>query len=184
MKKAIKASERCFTIALHFEGCKLKAYQDPKKIWTIGIGTTRYPDGKPVKSGDTCTVDMAKQWYLWDMHDAERKLERWLSPWNATTMDQHRIDAILDFIYNVGYGETLIKTINKNPNNPSIWGAFLLYDKITADKDGKDNDGDGLIDEPGEKMALVGLTRRRQCEANLYFNNEIDFFENLIKKRQ
>ena len=32
-----------------------------------------------------------------------------------------------------------------------------------------DNDGDGLIDEPGEKRKLNGLTRRRLAEANLYF---------------
>lgn len=153
----IKASERCFELVEHFEGCKLTAYKDSAGIWTIGIGTIRYPDQKPVKEGDTCTIDQAKAWFLLDMKEAEDKLERWLSEFNRKYMDQYRIDALLSFVYNVGYGETLIKKVNTNPNDPSIWGAFLLYVKAGG-------------------KTVSGLVRRRNAEAHLYFKNELEFY--------
>jgi len=175
-----KASERCFEMAMHFEGCKLKAYRDSARIWTLGIGTICYPDGKPVKEGHTCTMDQARQWFMWDIHEAESKLNRWLSPDNKKNLSQNKIDAIIDFVYNVGYGESLIKAINRNPEDVSIWGCFLLYDKVKATSDGKDNDNDGLIDEPGEMKKILGLLRRRNSEAHLYFKNELEFYEHLL----
>jgi lysozyme len=156
----IKASERCFELVKHFEGCKLKAYKDSAEIWTIGIGTIRYPDGKTVKQGDTCTLDQAKAWFLLDIKEAEYKLGVWLSDFNEKYMDQYRIDALLSFVYNVGYGETLIKKVNANPNDPSIWGAFLLYVKAGG-------------------RTIKGLVRRRNAEAHLYFKNELDFYQDL-----
>lgn len=175
----IKASERCFIIGQFYEGLELKAYLDSNKIPTIGIGTTIYPNGKEVKMGETCTIDQAKEWYVWGMREAEEKLNRWLSEWNKKTLDQHRVDALLDFVYNVGYGEGLIKKINKNPDDPSIWGWFIMYDKVGAEKDGKDNDHDGKIDELGEMKEELGLLRRRNCEAHLWFKNEIHFYQEL-----
>jgi lysozyme len=178
----VKASEKCFELAHGFEGCELRAYQDSADIWTIGIGTTRYPDGKPVKKGDTCTLSQATMWFLWDMKDAETKLNRWLNDWNKKTLDQNKIDALVSFVYNVGYGETLMKMVNKNANDPAIWGAFLLYDKVSANKDGIDNDKDGKVDEPDEKKKELGLMRRRNSEAHLYFKNEINLYEELLRK--
>ena len=35
---------------------------------------------------------------------------------------------------------------------------------------GKDDDGDGLIDEPGEKMKEPGLITRRENEIKLYYS--------------
>jgi len=178
---AIKASDKCFELVRHFEGCELKAYPDSGGLPTIGIGTTFYPDQKPVKLGDTCTIHQAKAWFMLDLKEAEEKLEKYLSKWNRDTMDQYRIDALLSFVYNVGYGETLMKKVNTNPNDVSIWGAFLLYSRVKADKDGKDNDGDGIVDEKGETKQVFGLLRRRQAEAHLYFKNELEFYEDLKK---
>ena len=38
-----------------YEGCKLTAYKCPAGVWTIGWGSTIYPSGQPVKSGDKIT---------------------------------------------------------------------------------------------------------------------------------
>lgn len=43
------------------EGVKLKAYQDPGGIWTIGFGRAH-----DVKEGDTCTMEQAEQWLAED----------------------------------------------------------------------------------------------------------------------
>lgn len=173
------ATDNCFKIAHHFEGCKLSAYQDGGGKWTIGIGTTIYPDGKPVQKGHTCTLDQAKMWFLWGMQEAERKLNKWLTGYVLKTLEQHKVDALLSCIYNVGYPQTLIEMVNKNPDHKAIWGAFLMYVKEPAEKDGKDNDKDGLVDEKGEKREVFGLLRRRNSEAHLYFKGEINFYEGL-----
>lgn len=38
-----------------YEGERLTAYKCPAGIWTIGQGITVYPNGNPVKEGDTIT---------------------------------------------------------------------------------------------------------------------------------
>lgn len=42
-----------------YEGCRLVSYKCPAGIWTIGWGTTYYPDGKSVKEGETISQEMA-----------------------------------------------------------------------------------------------------------------------------
>jgi GH24 family phage-related lysozyme (muramidase) len=183
MKLIRKASSNCFEISLHFEGLRLVAYPDSGGIWTIAKGTIIYPSGpkkgQKVKEGDTCTVAEAKEWYLLDLHEAEKKVHRWVKPEILKILTQGQYDALVDFTYNVGYGKGLFDKVNKNPNDRTIWGTFLLYNKVKSDKDGKDNDKDGLIDEPGEMKEVFGLTRRRQSQAHLYFLEELNFYEDL-----
>ncbi|EXA91353.1 lysozyme from bacteriophage [Acinetobacter baumannii] len=38
-----------------FEDTRFKAYDDGVGVWTIGTGTTVYPNGVKVKQGNTCT---------------------------------------------------------------------------------------------------------------------------------
>jgi lysozyme len=42
-----------------YEGCRLASYKCPAGIWTIGWGTTYYPDGKSVKEGETISQEKA-----------------------------------------------------------------------------------------------------------------------------
>lgn len=41
------------------EGFRDRAYLCPRGIWTIGFGNTTWPDGRPVKKGDTITREKA-----------------------------------------------------------------------------------------------------------------------------
>ena len=43
-----------------YEGCRLSAYKCPAQVWTVGYGTTVYPDGTKVKEGDTITQEKAE----------------------------------------------------------------------------------------------------------------------------
>ena len=43
-----------------FEGTRFTAYDDGVGVWTIGTGTTVYPNGVKVKQGDTCTLSKLK----------------------------------------------------------------------------------------------------------------------------
>ncbi|CAB4127944.1 Endolysin/autolysin [uncultured Caudovirales phage] len=127
-----------------FEGCKLKAYLCPAKVWTIGYGATYYEDGSKVKAGDVITeeraVGLLKKLVANFYHEIKG-------------INQNQFDAITSFCYNLGNGNfnasTLKKKIVANPNDPSIEAEFLKWNKA------------------GGKV-LKGLTIRRSVEWKLY----------------
>ena len=56
----MKVSQNCIDLIKKWEGCKLTAYKCPAGVWTIGIGTTCYPDGRRVREGDKITDQQAE----------------------------------------------------------------------------------------------------------------------------
>ena len=66
----MKVSQNCIDLIKKWEGCKLTAYKCPAGVWTIGIGTTCYPDGRPVKQGDKITDQQAEGFLV---HECEEK---------------------------------------------------------------------------------------------------------------
>ena len=77
-----------------YEGCKLEAYKCPAGVWTIGWGTTFYPDGSRVKKGDKITQQQADnilQWYC---------VENIRLPKGQFTVNQKT--ALYSLIYNIG----------------------------------------------------------------------------------
>ena len=173
----MKASTQSAIVTMGFEGLRLKPYLCPANKPTIGLGSTYYEDGTSVKMTDKAiTKEMAHRLYMNTIHIYEKAVDSKIK----IVLKQHQYDALVDLAYNLGtVPNTLADLINQNPMNPKIYGTFLLYDKATLDHDGKDNDGDGIIDEKGEKGELLGLVRRRNCEATLYFTGKINFYENL-----
>lgn len=166
----MRPSPKVFQEAEKFEKCELVAYKCPAGVWTIGIGTTMYPSGKRVQPGETCTREQAIEYYLHDMSTTAAQVD-------ALTIDnisQGNFDALCLFVYNVGVGayrdSTLRKKVNANPKDSLIRAEFMKYVKASGEHNGKDDDGDGLIDEAGEKQTLNGLIKRRTAEANLYFS--------------
>lgn len=153
-----------------FESLKLKPYLCPSRIPTIGYGNTFYEDGTKVKLTDKpITEKRADELLLFILE----RFEKYVYSYVQSDIDQSQFDALTSFCYNVGPANlrvsTLLKKVNKNPDDKTIFTEFLKWDKADGTHDGIDNDGDGLIDEPGEKRKLGGLTRRRIAEANLYF---------------
>jgi GH24 family phage-related lysozyme (muramidase) len=68
----------------------LTAYKDGAGVWTIGRGTTIYPDGSHVKQGDTCTLEQAEEYCTHhckglfspnpdDFEGVEAQLLRWIN---------------------------------------------------------------------------------------------------------
>lgn len=133
-----------------YEGCRLTAYQCSAKVWTIGFGATRYEDGSSVKQGDVITQERADRLFaiLLDQFAAQ------LRPLITQPLNDNQFGALLSFAYNAGIGafsrSTLRKVVNANPNSTVIRLEF-----------GKWNKAGGKV--------LLGLTRRRQAEADLYF---------------
>lgn len=165
-----RTSENGKKLVEHFEGRFNKAYLCPAGVWTIGIGHT-----KGVKMGDTATDEQIDKWFYEDimvreMHVNDLHLK----------IAQNQFDALVSFVFNLGVGRLkesmLLKMIKVYPLNPEIRYQFSRWNKALAKKDGKDNDHDGLIDEPGELEPLEGLIKRRASEAEMYFSGNLELF--------
>ena len=100
------------TLIKKWEGCKLTAYLDSGGVWTIGYGTTFYPDGTRVKEGDTCTQEQADAWLQGHVNDLVFELLNEVK----VTLNANQIKALVCFIYNIGMGafkkSTMLRLIN------------------------------------------------------------------------
>ncbi len=131
-----------------FEDLRLKAYLCPAKVWTIGFGTTVYPNSIKVKSGDTCTVDQAKSYKQYDLNRFEQTILNSVK----VPLNQNQFDALVSFVYNVGQFAFTTSTLLKKLNASDYSGAaseFLKWDKANG-------------------KVLAGLTRRRKAESELF----------------
>lgn len=149
----------------------LKPYKCPAGIPTIGYGNTFYEDGTKVKLTDPA---ITKERAIAILKKAMDYFEKQVDAYTTDKVNQNQFDALVDFAYNAGVGalkaSTLLKKVNANPNDPTIRNEFMKW-VYGGDgtKNKKDDDGDGLIDEAGEKQKLGGLVNRRKAEADLYF---------------
>jgi lysozyme len=134
-----------------YEGLKLTAYLCPAKVWTIGYGNTFYEDGTKVKQGDKITKERADQLFI---NITNKNFAEPLLKLIKVKLNENQFSALVCFAYNVGTGalakSTLLRKVNINPNDLTIRNEFLKWNKA------------------GGKV-LNGLTKRRESEANLYF---------------
>lgn len=125
-----------------FEGLRLEAYRDAVGIWTIGYGHTT-----GVTRGMVITKETAEEYLVQVIERMEAVLED--IP-GVKDLSPNRFDAILSLSYNIGLGNfkksTLLKKLQKNPDDPTIYKEFLRWDKAKGKR-------------------LEGLTRRRTWEA-------------------
>ena len=86
------------TLIEKYEGFRSSAYKCPAGVWTIGYGTTVYPDGTPVKKGDVITRSKAEA-YLIDY--LNKHVRPKLAGLKLKPGQQAAIESI---VYNVGTG--------------------------------------------------------------------------------
>lgn len=143
----MKTSPKGIALIKEFEGLRLKAYQCPGGVWTIGYGHTA-----GVKPGIVISEAQAEEYLKADLIAFERYLNGL-----GLALNQNQFDALVSFIYNVGTGNfsnsTLLRKVRANPQENSIMDEFLrwVYSK-------------GRV--------LPGLQRRRLAEMKLYFSND------------
>ena len=147
----MKVSDECIKMIKHHEGVRLKPYQDPIGLWTVGVGHL-IGDGKtlPIEWFRTFTMDEVDELLKKDLRRFERGVLR-LCPNNLT---QSRFDALVSFAFNVGLGNLQASTLRQKHNRNDVLGAakeFLRWNKA------------------GGKV-FRGLTIRRQDESNLYLS--------------
>lgn len=150
--KVSKVSLQGLNLIKKYEGFKSKPYLCPASIPTIGFGSTYYEDGHKVKLTDPqISEEEATTLLMALLVSYEKAVDSYCND-NIT---QGQFDALVSFAYNCGIGNlkssTLLKKVNANRNDPTIKQEFLKW-----------NRGGGRV--------LVGLTKRREEEAKLYFS--------------
>ncbi len=150
--KITKLSQKGIELIKSFEGLSLKPYVCAGGINTIGYGNTYYTNGKKVSLQDKpITIQQAEELLKHSLSTYEKAVDSFC----RDDISQGQFDALVSFAYNLGTGalqkSTLIKKVNANPKDVTIADEFAKWNKANG-------------------RVLVGLTRRRQAEAKLYFS--------------
>lgn len=147
-------SDKGLSLIKEFEGLRLNAYQCDARVWTIGYGSTFYPNGERVKAGEKLNNEKEAEYLL------KKTVERFEKGVNkllgGTPVTQSQFDALVSFAFNIGLGNleksTLLKKVKANPNDSSIADEFLRWKRAGG-------------------QILAGLEKRRAKESQLYFES-------------
>lgn len=172
MNTNIKTGKAGLDLIKSFEGLKLKPYLCPAGVPTIGYGSTYYEDGKKVTLKDKPITEKRATELL---ANTLKQYELAVDSFVQLEINSNQFDALVSFAYNAGVAalksSTLLKKVNINPKDLTIKDEFMKWTKADGSRNGIDDDGDGQIDETGEKQILKGLVKRRTAEAALYFKH-------------
>ena len=128
-----------------FEGCRLQAYKDAAKVWTIGYGHT-----KGVRRGDNITQEKAEEYLREDVEEVEGQILAL-----NLNLTQPQFDALTSFVYNVGIGafkkSTLLGFIREGRSENDIKKQFCSWVYSNG-------------------RTLPGLVKRREWEAIRFFS--------------
>ena len=128
-----------------FEGCRLQAYQDAARVWTIGYGHT-----KGVRRGDRITQEQADEYLREDIEEVERQVLAL-----GLNLTQPQFDALVSFTFNVGIGNfkesTLLRFIREGRSENDIKRQFRSWVYANG-------------------RMLPGLVKRREWESIRYFS--------------
>lgn len=106
------------------EDLRLNAYADQAGVYTIGYGTTRYPDGTLVRPGETCTREQAEYWFGCDAAWAEKCVNN-----IGVELNQKMFNALVSMAYNIGAAAFNGSTISLHLRNRNYIGAQAEFDK-------------------------------------------------------
>ena len=141
----MQTTEILFEKLKSFEGCRLQAYQDAAKVWTIGYGHT-----KGVKKGDNITQVEAEAYLREDVEEVEGQILAL-----NLNLTQPQFDALVSFVYNVGIGafkkSTLLRFIREGRSENDIKKQFYSWVYSNG-------------------RTLPGLVKRREWEAIRFFS--------------
>lgn len=155
----IKLNEEGYQMIMNFEGLSLKPYLCSAGVPTIGYGNTYYPNGKKVTLKDK---PITKEYAIEIFKFIADLFAKDVNSLLKTTVTQNQFNALVSFAYNLGSDidaddipeglgdSTLLKKVNKNPNDLTILNEFLKWVR-----------SNGKISN--------GLVKRRKLEAKLYF---------------
>lgn len=180
-----QVSKTCYEAVQHFEGLippgadgLYHAYHgkaDKPGIWTIGWGTTWYPNGKAVREGDKGDANDIAQWLDWHIDRTADAIDAHLSFLGQmySKFTQSMLDALVSMGYNEGtgiVGSTLFKKMLVNPLDSTIFTYKMsgLVPVVGSCEFLKWVYADGVV--------VDDLIFRRASEADLYSKGVLKFF--------
>lgn len=148
----MRPSPAAYELIKEYEGLRLHAYQDSAGVWTIGWGHTG-----DVRRGQSITVHQAEALLALDIGIAAAAVNRHVE----APLSQNMFDALVSFTFNFGEkrlaGSTLLKKLNLG-DYAGAADELLRWNKGTVN---------------GRKVALRGLTKRREAERALFLSGAI-----------
>lgn len=153
----MKISENGLKLIQEFESFVNAPYLDSARIWTIGYGSTYYPNGKPVTGRDKpITREYAETIQRHVIAtDFEPVINELLKKEIASGfINQNMFDAIISLTYNIGvngFKRSSVLRLLKQGDKQNAADAFLLWNMV------------------GGKV-LRGLVKRREKERKLFLS--------------
>ena len=145
----MNVSEKCLALIREFEGFRSKPYLCPAGVPTIGYGSTRYADGRPVKMTDAPIAEAQAQELL---QATLAKYEACVNGAVKMPINQNQFDALVSFTYNVGCSAFRNSTMLRLLNQGYAPQAAAQFNRWTL--------GGGKV--------LAGLVSRRAAERALF----------------
>lgn len=155
MSEPMRISPQGIDLIKRFEGLSLEAYQDVAGVMTIGYGhTAGFKDGR--FGPDTqITAPQAEALLREDLAQREDNLNLWAEI-NGVHLNQNEFDALISFIFNIGFaafeGSTAARRLIGG-NRGGAAKALTRWNRASV---------------AGEKIHVLGLTRRRAAEKALF----------------
>ena len=147
----MKASQECIELIKRFEGFSAKPYLCPAGVPTIGYGSTRDTDGKPITmQHPPITEAQARALLAATLVTYEDAVNRYVK----VPLNQNQFDALVDFAYNAGAKNLLTSTLLKKLNAGDYAGASKEFGKWVY----------------GGTKKLNGLVKRREAERQLFIS--------------
>lgn len=142
-----------------FEGePRLKARLCEGGAWELSYGVTFYPDGSPVKEGDTCTYDEALGMFRHALTVFEDHVKRLVT----VPLNSNQFSALVSLCYNIGAANLERSSVLRHVN-------ARRFD------DAADAFGMWLYATLGQhKQAFRGLLRRRYAEAVVFMGYDFE----------
>ena len=159
----MRVSEKAIRMICHHEGIKLRPYQCPALIWSVGVGHVIDPTHATVKFDERRNLPLPAGWdrpltmgevdalLAEDLGRFERGVAR-LCP--GSVNNQGQFDALVSFAFNVGLGNLQRSSIRMRYNRGDIEEAaeaFLMWTKAAG-------------------KVLPGLVKRRRDEMAMFLS--------------
>lgn len=139
--------EKAKALIKEFEGLRLNAYRCPAGVFTIGYGHT-----SRVKEGMSITEEEANALLDQDISIAAEQVKSAVK----VELNTNQLDALIDFVFNLGIGNLRSSTLLKKLNAEDYSGAAEEFGKWIY----------------SGKTILPGLVRRREIEKQLFLSIE------------
>ncbi|MEK4425386.1 glycoside hydrolase family protein [Solibacillus sp. FSL K6-1523] len=152
ISNTMKVSKVGLALVQKWEGFYANAYLCPANKWTIGYGTTKWPNGKAVKKGDTITKKEALSLLEQQVNEHATAMFNYVK----VPLTQNQFDALASFHYNLGAHILSKDKVLVNYINAKDWANTTRVMQLYKKSGGK---------------VLQGLVDRRKEEAELFLKS-------------